>query len=189
MRFIRDAIITLAILALVVFPVAYLAVRTGGLSADAQPGRVERFVARNLVRLSIPASAAREENPFRNDAEAWRTAAEHFESHCAACHGATGQADTVMAKSFYPKVPDLTQPIVQRLTDGDLFYIIQNGVRWTGMPAWRLQHTTEESWRLVSFVRKLPTLTPQDLEDSRQMSQPGNGEHDHHDHSHHDHHD
>jgi mono/diheme cytochrome c family protein len=188
-RFIRDAIITIAILALVIFPIAYLTVRTGGFSADAQPGRIEEFVARNLVRLSIPSSAAREENPFRGEPQAWRTAAEHYESHCAACHGADGRADTAIAKGLYPKAPDLTQPIVQGLTDSELFYVIQNGVRWTGMPAWRLQHSNEESWRLVSFVRKLPTLTPQDLEDLHQMSESGNDEHDHHDHGHHEHHD
>jgi mono/diheme cytochrome c family protein len=65
---------------------------------------------------------------------------------------------------MYPKSPDLADPAVQRLSDGELFCIIQNGVRWTGMPAWKHDHSTEETWRLVSFIRALPTLTRTDLE-------------------------
>jgi mono/diheme cytochrome c family protein len=183
-RFLRDAVITLAVLALVVWLVAVARVRSGGLSADAQPGRIEQVVARNLVRLSIPAAAKRTENPFRDDPEAWRTAAAHYEDHCAACHGPDGRAQTVMASGLYPKVPDLTQPLVQRLTDGELFYVIQNGVRWTGMPAWRLQHSEEDSWRLVTFVRRLPTLTAEDLDSLNHMFEHPDAVHHHHGHDH-----
>jgi mono/diheme cytochrome c family protein len=179
-RFLRDAVITVAVLALVVWLIAVARVRSGALSADAQPGRIEQVVARNLVRLSIPAAAKRAENPFRTDPDTWRTAAAHYEDHCAACHGPDGRAQTVMASGLYPKVPDLTQPVVQRLTDGEIFYIIQNGVRWTGMPAWRLQHSDEESWQLVSFVRKLPTLTEQDVDSLKLMFEDRRGEHHHH---------
>jgi mono/diheme cytochrome c family protein len=180
MRFLRDAVVTVFVVALVVWLFAYARVRSGGLSADAQPGRMEQVVARNLVRLSIPATAKRDENPFRNDPEAWRSAAAHYETHCAACHGADGHAETAMATGLYPKVPDLTQPVVQRLTDGELFYIIRNGVRWTGMPAWRLQHSDDESWQLVSFVRQLPTLTEQDVDSLRHIFEDQSGEHHHH---------
>jgi len=69
-RFLRDAVITLAVLALVVWLISVARVRSAGLSADAQPGRIEQVVARNLVRLSIPAAAKRAENPFRDDPEA-----------------------------------------------------------------------------------------------------------------------
>ena len=49
------------------------------------------------------------------------------------------------------------------MTDGELFYIVQNGVRWTGMPAWKSDHTPEESWRLVSFIRHIPSLTTAEM--------------------------
>jgi hypothetical protein len=61
---------------------------------------------------------------------------------------------------MYPKVPDLTSPSIQRMSNGALFYVIENGVRWTGMPGWMGDHTADESWRLVSFIRHLPALTP-----------------------------
>jgi mono/diheme cytochrome c family protein len=64
---------------------------------------------------------------------------------------------------MYPKVPDLTSTDVQRRSDGALFYIIQNGIRWTGMPAWKDEHSPEDTWKLVAFIRKAPTLTEADL--------------------------
>lgn len=184
MQFIRDALITVVVLALIVWLIALARVRSGGLSADAQPGRLEQVVARNLVRLSIPATAKRQKNPFGNDPAAWRSAAAHYEDHCAICHGADGHAQTAMATGLYPKVPDLTEPVVQRLTDGEIFYIIQNGVRWTGMPAWRLQHSDEDSWQLVAFVRKLPTLTEGEVDSLKHMSEHPIGEHHPHEHDH-----
>lgn len=49
------------------------------------------------------------------------------------------------------------------MSDGALFAVVQNGVRWTGMPAFRSHHTPEEIWQLVSFVRRVPRLTLSDL--------------------------
>jgi mono/diheme cytochrome c family protein len=186
-RFLRDAVVTLVVLVLVVWLIVYARVRNGGLSCDAQPGRVEQLIAGNLVRLSIPATARDEENPFQHDPEAWRSAAAHYEDHCAACHGADGHAETTMAAGLYPKAPDLTQPVVQRLTDGELFYVIQNGVRWTGMPASRREHSKEESWRLVCFVRKLPTLTEQDVDSFTHIPDHEAAGHHHHEHDRPDH--
>jgi hypothetical protein len=55
------------------------------------------------------------------------------------------RGEAVMGQNMFPKVPDLAEPVVQRSSDGDLFYIIQNGVRWTGMPAWKGEHSADES--------------------------------------------
>ena len=164
MRFLRDAFITLIVLVAVVWIVAYTRIRAGGMSADAEPGAVERTVAARLVRLSIPAEAQQQQNPFRADPAAWRVAADHYEDHCAICHGSDGHGRTGMGENMYPKVPDLADAGVQRLSDGALFSIIQNGVRWTGMPAWKHEHSADETWKLVSFIRKVPSLTSHDLE-------------------------
>jgi mono/diheme cytochrome c family protein len=74
------------------------------------------------------------------------------------CHGADGRGRTDIGEYMYPKVPDLAASQVQQLSDGALFFIIQNGVRWTGMPGWKREHTAEETWKLVSFVRHVPSL-------------------------------
>ncbi len=164
MRFLRDAFITILLLIVVVIVVAYARIHAGGLSADAAPGRVEKVVATKLVRLSIPADADQRQNPFRGDANAWMRSADHYEDHCATCHGVDGHGHTEMGENMYPKVPDLNDADIQQLRDGTLFYIIQNGVRWTGMPGWKHEHTEDDTWQLVSFMRKIPSLTTDDLE-------------------------
>jgi len=84
---------------------------------------------------------------------------------------------------MYPKVPDLADARIQAMSDGALFHIIQNGVRWTGMPAWKREHSPEETWRLVSLIRKVPSLTPGELDSLRKASgaEPDTpGDHEHH---------
>jgi mono/diheme cytochrome c family protein len=164
MRFVRDALITFVLLALIGGGLLYVQIREGGLSADAQPGRLERAVATRLVRLSIPADAERQHNPFRDDASTWRSAVAHFEDHCAVCHGRDGRGKTAMGENLYPKVPDLAASLTQGRSDGALFHIIQNGVRWTGMPAWKGEHSPEDTWKLVSLIRKMPSLTDRELD-------------------------
>ena len=163
MRFLRDALITIVLLGVVALALVVGMVRRGGLAATAEPGRLERSVAAKLVRLSIPSEVERQKSPVANDANAWREAKEHYMDHCAVCHGRGGKGDTDVGKNMYPRVPDLTGPDTQGRSDGALFYIIQNGVRWTGMPAWKGEHSPEESWKLVAFIRKSPTLTEADL--------------------------
>jgi len=152
-RFLRDAAITVILLLTLMAVMGYLGVR-GGLSAEPNPGRVERAVATRLVRLSIPRDARNADNPFTAPAT-WREAALHFEEQCAVCHGGDGRGDTYIGRNMYPKVPDLSSTAIQQMTDGDLFYVIQNGVRWTGMPAWRTAYTVDDTWKLVSFIRHL----------------------------------
>ena len=162
MRFLRDAMITILLLAIAAATVAFVVVRGGGLSAGTEPGRLERSVAARLVRLAIPAEADRQQNPVGGEAAVWREARAHYLDHCAVCHGRDAKG-TEMGANMYPKVPDLTSTQVQRRSDGALFYIIQNGIRWTGMPAWKDEHSAEDTWKLVAFIRKAPTLTEADM--------------------------
>jgi hypothetical protein len=69
---------------------------------------------------------------------------------------------------MYPPAPDMRKPSTQRMTDGELFFIIQNGIRLTGMPAWGTgsSNDDEASWKLVRFIRHLPQLT---LDERKQM--------------------
>jgi mono/diheme cytochrome c family protein len=180
MRFLRDALITVVVLVAVVMVVAYARLRAGGLSADVEPGPLERTVAARLVRLSISPEDQRRANPFRDDGETWRAAVDHYADHCAVCHGADGAGRTEVGENMYPKVPDLTSNAVQGLSDGALFAIIQNGVRWTGMPAWKSEHSEEETWRLVSLVRHVPTMTPEERDQLHAAAKPEDEHHHEH---------
>lgn len=135
-----------------------------GISARTEPGPRETAVARRLRAMAIPASARNERNPISSSAEAIHQGMEHFADHCAICHANDGSGDTEMGRGMYPRAPDMRQAATQSLSDGELYYIIQNGVRLTGMPAWGSggEHDAEENWRLVHFIRHLPKLTDQE---------------------------
>jgi len=83
---------------------------------------------------------------------------EHYADHCAFCHGNNGSGNSEVGPDMYPKPPDMRQAETQNLSDGEIYSIIANGVRMTGMPA--SDHDVDDNWRLVLFVRHLPNLTP-----------------------------
>jgi mono/diheme cytochrome c family protein len=83
----------------------------------------------------------------------------HFADHCATCHGNDGSGDSLFGRGLYPKPPDLRLEETQKLSDGELFWIIENGVRFTGMPGFGDHGTQEDSWKLVQFIRHLPQLS------------------------------
>ena len=75
-----------------------------------------------------------------------------------------------MGRGLYPRAPDMRLPATQSLSDGELFYIIENGVRLTGMPAWSSHEAKDDSWHLVHFIRHLPKLTPAEVEEMKTLN-------------------
>jgi len=144
----------------------------GGISARPEPGRMEALLARRVRSLAIPRSARERENPVELTAQSLRSGMAHFADHCASCHGNEGSGGTEMGRGLYPRSPDLRKDATQALSEGELFYIIENGVRLTGMPAWGTGTPEGEqaSWHLVQFVRHLPTLTEEELADMSAMN-------------------
>ncbi len=133
-----------------------------GLSARATPTRLEESIARNLWHLSIPANAKSTPNPVAATPEALADARLHFADHCAVCHGNDGSGDALFGRGLYPKPPDLRQAATQDRSDGELFWIIENGVRFTGMPSFAGHGMGNDSWKLVLFIRHLPQLTAEE---------------------------
>src|SRR5258705_6648432 len=133
-----------------------------GLSSRATPGKLETMAARKMRRLAMPANARLAQNPVLASSEELRDARLHFADHCAICHANDGSGKSVIGNGLYPKPPDLRLAETQNLSDGELFWIIENGVRFTGMPAFSNggEHGgTQDSWKLVHFIRHLPRLT------------------------------
>jgi mono/diheme cytochrome c family protein len=144
-----------------------------GFSAKTEPSSVEAFVARRLRRIAIPRNASEARNPVTASPEVLSAAMAHFADHCASCHGNDGRGKTLIGRGLYPKPPDMTEAATQELTDGELYYIIENGVRFTGMPAFGEEIGNEqdkESWDLVHFIRHLPTITADELAEMRKMN-------------------
>src|SRR6266498_1713388 len=147
-----------------------------GFSAREKPSWVETVLARQARGIATPAGAKEMKNPHPVTEPSMAEAREHFVEHCSVCHGATGRGDTLYGRNLYPKVPDLTQADTQQLTDGELFYIISNGVRFTGMPAFGGEDSPESIWSLVSFIRRLPKLTPEEIKQLQEMAEGGKTE-------------
>jgi mono/diheme cytochrome c family protein len=138
--------------------------------ARGAPTRSEVVLARTLRSWAIPRVARSGRNPFQSSPELLQESARHFADHCASCHGNDGSGATEMGRNFFPRVPDMRSDATQRLSDGELYYIIHNGVRWTGMPAWGDADNDSDSWKLVLFIRHLPQLTPAEIRDMERFN-------------------
>src|ERR1700675_666166 len=140
-----------------------------GISARKEPSAMETTVARAVRHMAIPKIDREEENPWADVATpaVMKDAREHFADHCSQCHANDGSGNTEMGRYLYPRAPDMRLPATQKLTDGELYYIIRNGVPLTGMPAWGEPHMDQddESWQLVLFIRHLSNLTPEEIKD------------------------
>jgi predicted CXXCH cytochrome family protein len=143
-----------------------------GFSARDEPTSLERTVARFVRNLSIPNRVAQEPNPWKPTPDVLKEAREVFTARCATCHGPDGRGQTIVGRNLYPKPPDLRSAFTQKLTDGQIHYIIQNGVRLTGMPAWGNPHEEEGeiSWKLVLFIRDLRQATTAELTEQREAA-------------------
>jgi mono/diheme cytochrome c family protein len=153
---------------------AGVAIFHGGLSARAVPSRLEAMMASRARHLSIPSDARHATNPITLTPQSLREGRLHFADHCSVCHANDGGGQTMFGLGLYPKPSDLRSAETQKLSDGELFWIIENGVRFTGMPAFSGHGGAEEdSWRLVLFIRHLPKLAPEELAEMERYNPKG----------------
>jgi mono/diheme cytochrome c family protein len=150
-----------------------------GFSARENPSWMEGFAAQIAKSLAVPATY-RMKNPYPATAENIREGEEHFADHCSICHANDGGGDTLFGRGLYPKPPDMRTAETQNKSDGELYYTIENGVRLSGMPAFgpasallsgKNQGTGDaETWKLVLFLRRLPQITSEELEDMKKLN-------------------
>jgi plastocyanin len=172
-RFFRDAIITLVLVGAAAAVGGAVMMAGGGLGAFHEPGGLEETMANQALHFSIPGAAARAQNPRATEAELWREGVPAFAGRCSMCHGTDGHGQTEIGSRMYPRVPDLGGSRVQEFSDGQLFWIIQSGIRLTGMPGFHGVVTDDDTWKLVAFVRRVPSLTPADLQASHEHAVTG----------------
>ena len=121
-----------------------------------KPGAVEGEMAKE-VKHKITVGGKDDRNPIPATEESIADGREHFGHHCGICHGLDGQATGVpFADKMSPPVPLLSSKDVQDYKDGQLKWIIENGINPSGMPAWKGILSDEEMWKVVDFLRHLP---------------------------------
>jgi mono/diheme cytochrome c family protein len=144
-----------------------------GFSARDEPPGFEKLLARHLRTLAHPGDVRRLNNPVPASPQVLAHARAHFADHCAVCHGNDGRGQTEIGRNLYPRAPDMTLAETQEMTDGELFHVIKYGVRLTGMPSWGDPNSKEDdrsSWELVLFIRHLPQITGEELEEMARLN-------------------
>ena len=160
------------VIVIVIAAVAYgIVVIRHGFSARDNPSWLESSVARKTRSMAVPSSAKNMKNPVPKTPENLKEAEEHWADHCAICHANNGSGSTTIGRNLYPKTPDMRKAETQDMADGELYYIIENGIRLSGMPAWGEGGDNDEaSWKLVHFIRHLPQLTSEEEKHMESMN-------------------
>jgi mono/diheme cytochrome c family protein len=152
---------------------AYLTMSAKGFSARSQPTILEAKVAKCARALAMPHSAKTMKNPIPASAEVFSESRTHFADHCALCHANNGSGKTMFGAGLYPKPPDLRAEDTQRMSDGEIYYVIENGIRLSGMPAFGGKDSADASWKLVDFIRHLPRLSAQEELEMERLNPKG----------------
>ena len=156
-RGLRRGVIALSTL-LVLVGAGYAFIMWEGSSSRSDAPHLEKAVAQWLLNRSVPAHERDRSNPLRVHPDSGDVTAgrDIYRQKCEICHAYNGSGKTEIAAGQYPRAPDLRDPVVQGMSDGELLYHIVNGIRHTGMPAWNL--STRHGWQLVLYLRELPKL-------------------------------
>jgi mono/diheme cytochrome c family protein len=134
---------------------ALLAALLAGCAADKGPSKGETSLANAAKDVTIPLEAGRMKNPLPETEEVVSQGQEVFLGSCAPCHGADARGSTDIGRNMNPPAMDLTSAHVQHWSDAELFWIIQNGVRLSGMPAWKSTISTDDTWKLARFIHNI----------------------------------
>ena len=128
-----------------------------GLSALQEPGPLEIRTA-NAVKHILIRLASRQGVPGRpaDTKTSVEVGGTHYGLDCGICHGVDGRSETPAGRWMYPRAADLTSKRVQSYSDQELFWIINNGIRFTGMPGFSKVETPDHIWDLVNYMRTLP---------------------------------
>ncbi len=148
-------LLVLLLLVLAFAGVAFNAYRFN-ISALNEPGQTENYLATKAKRWIVGRRARGPLPPAPpNDHTSVIAGGMQFGGECATCHGLDGRTPTEVGRWMYPRTLDLHSPEVQQWSDAELFWIIKNGIRLSGMPGFGRIHSDEQIWHLVHYVRSL----------------------------------
>jgi len=102
-----------------------------------------------------PASAKKLKNPLSATGENIGSGKTLFNKYCASCHGEDGKAKTQIAANMKVKPSDLTSKAMNGITDGEIYWVVTNGITKSGMPAFKTKTNDQERWRMTLYVKSL----------------------------------
>jgi len=132
------------------------------LSALPEPGRAEMVLATKAKHFLV-GRGSRGGIPTQplDRMAATKEGERLFGMECAACHGLSGRNPTDAGRWMFPRAADLTSQDSQSYSDQEIFWVVKNGIRWSGMPAFGSVEPDEHIWDLVFYVRTLPKASAQ----------------------------
>jgi mono/diheme cytochrome c family protein len=130
------------------------------ISATKPEGKITDWFLNTTKDHSIRSRAERIAVPSLKDSTLVATGFEHYNEMCVTCHGAPGREPDELAQGLNPPAPDLAQSTTD-LSPGEMFLIVKDGIKMTGMPAWGSTHSDSALWAIVGFLQRLQTLTPE----------------------------
>jgi thiosulfate dehydrogenase len=157
-RFILGVVATLALLTVAVF----VAVKFGLVpaTADVPPPPMEKMMARMSLNATIERDAPKPPYPFASSDAAVIAGAKLYTQHCAMCHGSGVGDPTVLAKGLYIRPPQFVKHGVEDDAEGETYWKIEHGIRFTAMPSYKGGLTEEQIWQITYFMKNLPDHLP-----------------------------
>jgi mono/diheme cytochrome c family protein len=159
LRALRNLLVLLA--TFVLAAALYIASGRYDVAASSSPSAAEEWLLGQVRERSIAKRAAGITPPPLGARAELLTGFELYRAHCVTCHSGPGLSPEELAMGLHPVPPGLGLEKVQARSDAELFWIVKNGIRFTGMPSFGLLRSDEELWALVAFVRELPKLDPE----------------------------
>ncbi len=175
MKFVAGLVTAVVAIALV----AVLAIITGvyNVAATVPHTSFERLILNNAMAYSVRSHSGPDVAKTWNEREL-REGFQEYNEMCIYCHGAPGKEASDIGQGLHPEPPDLTKT-PQRWNNAELFWIVKNGIKMTGMPAFGPTHDDDTVWNIVGFVRKLPSMSAEDYKKMEGQSQWDSQEHHH----------
>ena len=129
--------------------------------AIGKPSTPERWIAHYVLGQWVVNNATASQNPIPPTPGNLKAGEQAYDRHCAFCHGLDGSARNEPHADFYPPIARLAHGVADK-SDGEVYYIVANGIRMSAMPGFGATHPPDEIWRMILWVRHFPHLTPQE---------------------------
>jgi mono/diheme cytochrome c family protein len=154
-------ILIIVILFIFIAGVMYMHFGLYDVSASRKESTVQSWILSDTMKSSVKRQAKGINVPDLQDSNLIAIGLEHYGEMCITCHGAPGELRSEIGRGLNPEAPDLPKTSI-KWSDAELFWIIKNGIKMTGMPAFGITHSDDKIWAIVSFVRRLEKLTPEE---------------------------
>ncbi|KFB10137.1 c-type cytochrome [Nitratireductor basaltis] len=151
--------------------IAVVAVGAGGaffmftgfynVGADVRHFRITEYLIRLTLHRSVSSHVERDEPPDLEEPGLTELGARYFDVGCSPCHGVPGEEANPVALNMYPAPPPLNEALLEWDVN-EQHWIVQHGLKFTGMPAWAGRDRQREVWALVSFLQDVPGMTRKD---------------------------